>query len=394
MVNSVFIQKTTVSKCADIMNSTNRVLYVFNEAGFFLSHRLPVARAAVSEGYEVHVAVPNGKDVERIRNEGFFCHLIPLNRRGSHLWQELKTVLALFRLYKSLKPNLVEHATIKPVIYGNTAARLARVKCVVNWMTGLGYVFISTSTKGALLRKAVLFAYKLVLGHPNKRVIFENPDDRASFISKKIVKLDATVLIKGAGVDTKEFFQSPEETGTPFVVLASRMLWDKGVAEFVDAARSLREASVKARFVLVGDSDPGNPASVSRKQLEEWNKSGVVEWWGRRNDIPNIFAKSHIVCLPSYREGLPKVLIEAAACARPIVTTDTPGCREIVKHGENGLLVPVRDAAALARALRKLIEDPFLRKRMGEKGRALAVADFSVEQVVNETITVYKELLA
>jgi len=177
------------------------------------------------------------------------------------------------------------------------------------------------------------------------------------------------------------------------VVLASRMLWDKGVEEFVNAAGSLQKKGVKAKFVLVGDADSGNPTAVPEAQLQIWNSSGIVEWWGQHNDMPAVFARAHIVCLPSYREGLPKVLIEAAASGRAIVTTDVPGCREIVRHGENGLLVPVRDSKALADALRILIEDPALRAKMGDRGRKIAVAEFSKEQVIKETLSVYHELL-
>jgi glycosyltransferase involved in cell wall biosynthesis len=177
------------------------------------------------------------------------------------------------------------------------------------------------------------------------------------------------------------------------VVLAARMLRDKGVIEFVEAARSLRTAGVQARFVLVGETDQGNPTAISVEQLRHWADSGDVEWWGQRNNMQEVLAQSHIVCLPSLREGVPKVLIEAAACGRAIVTTDAPGCREIVRHGDNGLLVPVRNSKALADALRILILNPDIRANMGRKGREIAVQEFSMERVVNETLTVYRELL-
>lgn len=370
-----------------------RILYVVNDANFFLSHRLPLALAAQGEGFDVHVATPLSDDVEKIRTAGFAFHAIPLTRRGAHMGEELASVIALYSLYRRIKPDLVHLVTIKPVLYGGIAARLASVPAVVSAVTGLGYVFIAQGLKASLLRTAVKGTYRFALGYANGRVIFQNPDDRSSFLMSRLVDARQTVLIKGSGVDMAQFSPAPEPPGAPLVVFAARMLWDKGVGEFVDAARWLCDRGIKARFALVGDTDSGNPAAVPKSQLEGWQQSGVVEWWGQHANMPMIFAKAHIVCLPSYREGLPKVLIEAAASGLPIVTTDVPGCREIVRHSENGLLVPVRDVVALAETLRRLIEDAELRRRMGAKGREIAVAEFSVERVVRETLDVYWQLL-
>lgn len=372
-----------------------RILYIVNDANFFLSHRLPLALAAQGDGFDIHVATPLSDDVEKIRAAGFRFHPIPLTRRGARLGEELASVIALYRLYRKVKPDLVHLVTIKPVLYGGIAARLAGVPAVVSAVTGLGYVFIARGFKASLLRTAVKGAYRFALGHANGRVIFQNPDDRSSFLKARLVDSRQTVLIKGSGVDMTQFSPSPEPPGVPLVVFAARMLWDKGVGEFVDAARWLCGMGIKSRFALVGDTDSGNPAAVPKSQLESWQQSGVVEWWGQYTNMPMVFAQSHIVALPSaYGEGVPKVLIEAAASGRPIVTTDTPGCREIVQHGENGLLVPVRDVAALTEALRRLLEDAELRRRMGAKGREIAVAEFSVERVVSETLDVYRELLS
>ncbi len=370
-----------------------RILYVVNDANFFLSHRLPLALAAQGEGFDVHVATPLSDDAEKILAVGFTFHPIPLTRRGVHLGEELASVVALYRLYRKVKPDLVHLVTIKPVLYGGIAARLAGVPAVVSAVTGLGYVFIARGFKASLLRMIVKGAYRFALGHANGRVIFQNPDDRSSFLMSRLVDARQTVLIKGSGVDMAQFSPVPEPPGLPLVVFAARMLWDKGVGEFVDAARQLCDRGIKARFALVGDTDSGNPAAVPKSQLESWQQSDVVEWWGQHANMPMVFAKAHIVCLPSYREGLPKVLIEAAASGLPIVATDVPGCREIVRDGENGFLVPVRDATALAEALRRLIEDAELRRRMGAKGREIAMAEFSVERVVSETLDVYRQLL-
>lgn len=371
-----------------------KLLFVVNDAAYFLSHRLPVAQAAQEVGFEVHVATPEGPATSAIVDEGLTYHPVPLTRKGVNPWQELGSIVALVCLYRKLQPDIVHHVTIKPVLYGGIAARLARVPAVVNAVTGLGYVFIARGFKSSLLRSAVKLGYKVALGHRNQRVIFQNPDDSALFLDAGIVTIRDTVLIKGSGVDTSIFTPLPEVRGTPLVVLASRMLWDKGVGEFVEAASMLRAKGVHARFALVGDTDPGNPSAIPVSQLDAWRKSGVVEWWGRCDDMPTVFAQSHVVCLPSaYGEGVPKVLIEAAACGRAIVTTDTPGCREIVRHGKNGLLVPVRNSKALADALQKLIENPELRARMGKRGREIAVTEFAQERVVDETLRVYQELL-
>ncbi len=303
------------------------------------------------------------------------------------------SLFALYRLYNSLRPDLVHHVTIKPVLYGGTMARLARVPAVVNVVTGLGYVFISRGLKGWLLRNSVKLVYRLALNHPNSRVVFQNPDDRETFVRNGLVDASAAVLIKGSGVDVNEFSPTPEPLGRPLVLLASRLLWDKGVGEYVEAARRLREEGVKARFVLVGDSDFGNPAMVMKGQLEAWHRSGIVEWWGHRDNMSAVFAQAHVVCLPSYREGLPKVLIEGAACGRPIVATDVAGCREIVHDEHNGLLVRPRDAVALADALRRLIENPSDRQRMGLRGREIVMTEFSLAKVIGDTLAVYRELL-
>jgi glycosyltransferase involved in cell wall biosynthesis len=373
---------------------SRRLLYLVNDPAFFLSHRLPLAQKALRCGYDVHVATPEGKGVERIKREGFEFHEIPLLRKSTNAWNEINTVRALFKLYSELRPDIVHHVTIKPVLYGGLAARLAQVPAVVSAVTGLGYVFLAEGLRASLLRAGVKRAYRLALNHRNSRVIFQNPDDRLEFLRNDLVDEAKTVIIKGSGVDMERFVPQPEPEGTPLILLASRMLSDKGILEFVEAARIIRQEGIKARFVLVGDTDLGNPAGVPVETLKEWGREGIVEWWGRKKDMEKVFSQAHIVCLPSYREGVPKVLIEAAACGKPIVTTDVPGCREIVKHELNGLLVPVKDGIELARALKTLIQKADLRRQLGQNGRKLAVADFSEEQVIHETLSVYDDLLS
>ncbi|MFQ5773404.1 MAG: glycosyltransferase family 4 protein [Kiloniellaceae bacterium] len=369
------------------------LLLTINDAGFFLSHRLPIAQAAAAAGYRVHVAAARSPAAETIAAHGLVFHPLPLSRRGLGPWREVRTFWSIYRLYRSLAPDLVHQVTVKPVLYGGLAARLAGVPAVVNAVSGLGYVFVDRGWKAGVLRSAIKAAYRIALAQRNGRVIFQNLDDREEFAAQGLVNPDASVLIKGSGVDLARFAPKPEPEGVPLVMLASRMLRDKGVGEFVEAARVLRKKGARARFVLVGDTDAGNPAAIARDRLKAWRREGVVEWWGHREDMPGVLAQAHVVCLPSYREGLPKILIEAAACGRPIVASDVPGCREIARAGDNALSVPIRDAEALARAIERLIADPDLRRRMGARGRSIAEAEFSVARVVRETLAVYNALL-
>lgn len=382
-------------------NEPPRFLYVVNEAHFFLSHRLPMARAARSLGYEIHVAAPTDHvwapanfNVRELTDAGFHYHPIPLVRRGQNPVEDLVTFAALWRLYRRVRPTLVHNMTIKPVIYGGLAARLLRVPAVVSLVTGLGHIFIADGVRAALLRRTVLEAYRQALRHSNARVVFQNPNDRDIFVDTGVAERAQTCVIRGSGVALDAFVPTDEPPTPITVILPARLIWEKGVAEFVAAARELRSRSSVLRFVLVGDTQASNPRSVPASQLEVWVDEGIIEWWGRCTDMPAVYAKAHIVCLPSrYGEGVPKALMEAAACSRPIVTTDIPGCREVVRHGENGLLVPPGDVDALISALATLSLEPALRRQFGQRARQIAVSQFSEESVERQTLAVYSELL-
>ncbi len=374
--------------------SPDRILYVVNDAPFFLSHRLPVARAAHQAGWEVHVATPPSDAAAVITANGFSFHPISMTRKGTNPPAELRSIASLFRLYRRVRPRLVHHVTMKPVLYGGIAARLARVPGVVGALTGLGHVFTADTAGSAVLRSLMKSGLRAALSHPNQMIILQNPDDRSMLIASNIIAPEETTLIPGSGVDMEVFHPSAEPAGPVLVVLPSRMLWSKGIAEFVDAARMLRDAGSSARFALVGDTDPDNPAAVPTARLADWHGSGVVEWWGYQRDMPAVFRQAHVVCLPSfYGEGVPKSLIEAAASGKPIVSTNAPGCREIVRDGENGLLVPIRDSRALADALETLIDSEDLRRRMGARSRDIAVTGFAVERIIAQTLAVYERLL-
>lgn len=372
-----------------------RLLYLVNIPRFFVSHRLPLALAARDAGYEVHVATAgdDAANIAAIHAAGLPFHPLPLRQHGTNPLQEAAAFSAIWKLYRALKPDIVHQVTIKAVLYGGAAARLARVPAVVNAVTGLGYVFTETGARAALLRAGSRAAYRLAFGHPNSLTIFQNPDDLAQFVAHKLLPPERAVLIKGSGVDLDEFQPLPEPDGAPVVLYAGRLLWLKGVGEFVEAARLLRAEGVSARFVMVGYGEPGNPINVPPETLAAWEAEGAVELWGRRSDMPQVYAQVHIVCLPSYREGIPRVLIEAGACGRAVVAADVSGSRDIVRDGQNGLLVPPRDAPALAAALRRLIEDGALRRRLGARGRAIVSAEYSFDRVAAETLAVYARLL-
>ena len=371
-----------------------KLLFLVTEDWYFCSHRLPLARAAKAAGYEVVVATRIGRHADAISGEGFKLIPIGLRRRSHNPLRELAAILEIAGIYRRERPDLVHHVALKPVLYGSLAARLARVPAVVNALAGLGFVFASASLRARLLRPWVVGALRLLLDADGARLIVQNPDDRRMLVDHGVVAAARVRLIRGSGVDIRRFAPTPEPVGTPLVMLPGRLLWDKGVGEFVAAARLLKERGVAARFVLVGDGDPENPAAIPDEVLQAWRQDGVVECWGRREDMPEVLGSSHIVCLPSYREGLPKALLEAAACGRPIVATDVPGCREIVIDGSNGLLVPPRDAPALAAAIVRLLAQAKLRAEMGRRGRELVELEFSEEIVVAQTLAVYRELAA
>lgn len=363
-----------------------RLLFLVAEDWYFCSHRLPIARAAKQAGYDVAVACRVRDHAAAIEREGIALHpLKHLSRSSRHPLREAKALAEITALYRRLRPDIVHHVALKPVIYGSIAARRAGVPAVVNAMAGLGYVFSSDDLKARLARPLVTAAFRLLLERPGSRVIVQNHDDEAH------IGVRNAVVIPGSGVDLDDFVPSAEPQGAPLVVLPARMLRDKGVVEFVEAARRLRAEGIEARFALVGAPDEHNPAYIPESQLRAWQSEGAVEWWGWRDDMAAVFRESAVVCLPSWREGLPKALIEAAAAGRPIVTCDVPGCRDVVREGENGLLVPARDAGALAAALRKLIQNEALRREMGRKGRERA-AQFSTTMVVGHTLELYAAL--
>jgi glycosyltransferase involved in cell wall biosynthesis len=377
-------------------SNQQRVMFVVTEDWYFVSHRLPLARAARDAGYEVLVATRLGDKAEIIRREGFAAiDLTKMRRTGRNPLKELSAIAELVGLYRAHRPDIVHHIAMKPVLYGSIAARIAGVRSVVNNLAGLGFVFSSRSLKARVLRPAIRRLLALALNRPRILTIVQNTDDARVMTDAIGVAPSHLRLIKGSGVDPALYPTNHQNDQPPLVVLASRMIRDKGVADFAAAAAQLRrEGKSEARFVLLGAPDGGNPQAIPQSELEAYHRDGIVEWWGHRDDMPGILARTAIVCLPTtYGEGIPKILIEAAAAGCAIVAYDVAGCREIVAHGDNGLLVWPGDIAGLAAAIGELLAAPERRAAMGVRGRARVEAEFAQDRILAQTLATYAEVV-
>lgn len=366
-----------------------KIILLANTDWYLYNFRLRLAQALRERGDAVMLVSPEGRYSKVLQREGYEWRAFDLSRRGMNPLIEARAIRQLVRIYRAEKPDMVQHFTIKCVLYGSLAARIAGVGKVVNSITGLGYMFYQNNIFTVLLRPLIVWFYRYVLR--GTRVIFQNTNDMATFSQLGIIRDVQKYLIAGSGVDVKRFVPSDEPFKPKLVMLPARMLWDKGVREFVEAARLLKKNGIQARFALAGDTDAGNPMAIPMKKLQEWQEEEVVEWWGWQDEMVSIYQKADIVCLPSYHEGLAKTLIEGAACGCALVATDIPGCREVVQDGVNGLLVPPRDSQALAEALEKLLKDDALRTQMGQASRRLAEERFSVEIVNRATLKVYDD---
>ena len=375
-----------------------RLMLVVTDDWYLWSHRIGLAEAARDAGYEVTVVTSVREHGERIRALGLALVPVDFARGRLSPWANLRTVRALCGIYGRWEPHLVHHVAIKPIVLGSLAAAMARVRvpAVVNALAGLGTALISDHVEARLARPALRSALAWAMRRPRSRTIVQNAEN-AKFVESLGVRRERISLVRGAGVDVRTFRPRPEPEGPIRVTMVSRLLWDKGVREFFEAATLVRRVREDIVFSLVGAPDEGNPTSVLREQLRSWTADGdgAVEWWGHREDVADVLAGSHIAVLPTYYgEGVPKTLLEAAACGRPIVATDVPGCRTVVRHGRNGLLVPARDARALADAAMALADDPARRAAMGMEGRRRAETEFASDRIHAETLEVYERALA
>ena len=375
-----------------------RLMLVVTDDWYLWSHRIGLAEAARDAGYEVTVVTSVREHGERIRALGLALVPVDFARGRLSPWANLCTVRALCGIYRRWEPHLIHHVAIKPIVLGSLAAAMARVRvpAVVNALAGLGTALISDHVEARLARPALRSALAWAMRRPRSRTIVQNAEN-AKFVESLGVRRERISLVRGAGVDVRTFRPRPEPEGPIRVTMVSRLLWDKGVREFFEAATLVRRVREDIVFSLVGAPDEGNPTSVLREQLRSWTADGdgAVEWWGHREDVADVLAGSHIAVLPTYYgEGVPKTLLEAAACGRPIVATDVPGCRTVVRHGRNGLLVPARDARALADAAMALADDPARRAAMGMEGRRRAETEFASDRIHAETLEVYERALA
>ena len=368
-----------------------RLVYVVTEDWYFWSHRLDLARAAREAGYEVIVATRVTDHGERIRGEGFQLEPLEMVRRSRNPFREVMAIAELVRLYRRVRPDVVHHVAMKPILYGSLAAWCTRAPAVINAFAGLGYAFMNE--RNGLVRWCVKTALRIVLRLGHSVVLVQNRDDQDRLVGAGVVPASRTRLIAGSGIDVALYSLQPQPSGISVVVLPARMLWDKGIGEFVEAARWLKQKGVHARFILVGRRDEHNPAAIPESRLKEWVQEGVVEWWGHREDMPAVYAAAMLVVLPSYREGLPKVLLEAAACGKAIVTTDVPGCREIVRDRFNGLLVAPRDSMALAAAIEELLSNQEAREVMGQRSRTRVMAEWSGPRITEQVLGLYRDMV-
>lgn len=372
-----------------------RMIFLLNDAKFLLSHRLEFASAMRDAAYEMHIicACKEPDIIDFFAAEKFYFHPLSITRSGLNPFKELFAFISIYRLFRKIKPDIVYTVSIKAVIYGGLIARITGIKAVLVTISGLGYVFINKSIKARLFQKLSLFFYKIAFRHKNIKVIFQNRDDMGYFLSIPVIEKDKALLIKGVGVNLTEFHPSSDEPEEPIrVAMVARLLRDKGVYEFIEAAKIIKARNYNITMQLVGEIDPQNPASLTTAEIESLVAEKVVVWDGHSNEIANIYRKSHIACLPSYREGLPKSLMEALACGLPIVTTDVPGCREIICDGTNGIIVPAQDGEAIAEAIIKLAKNPVMRQSMRIASRAIAENEYNVHKITEQMLRIANEL--
>lgn len=371
------------------------LLFVIAEDYGLFTHRIDLARRAKKEGYRVGIATRISQYGDAIQKEGFELYpLKELKRGGFSLFQDIKATRELYILYKRLKPTIVHQVAMKPVLYGTIAAYFAKIPYIVNALGGLGYLFISESLKAYSIRLILKNLFKALFFKKNVALILQNQDDIDTL--KGVINPSRIYLIRGSGVDVKRFTpgiqKRTRKKETVTVLMLSRLLWDKGVGELYEAARILRTKDIPVEIIVAGDVDLENPASVTSEILEVWKKEGFIKFIGEAADIMPLLKEADIGILPSYREGLPKALLEQGAMGLPLITTDVPGCREVVIDDFNGVLVPVKNAEALVNAIEKMVLDVSLRQVMGKASRQLIEKNFSVDKINQAILDVYKNI--
>ena len=368
--------------------------FVVNEDWAFVSHFFERAVAAQAAGYSVGISAHCGEKQSLLKGAGFTLYPHNISRSGTNPFIEIRNLLAMVKVFRESQPDIIHLIALKPIVIGAIAARIYGKAQVVCAPIGMGYLFSSSDRKARFLQPVIRFMLRRILSLRNTQVIIENDEDCESLISGKFVEKSNIQVIKGAGVDLSLYKATPENLDTQIVTLFARILRDKGVLDYVEAANIVHTQFPNAVFQLVGDCDPANPTSFGENEVRSWETVGAIKWLGYRTDVPELLAASNIVCLPSYREGLPKTLIEACAAQRAIVATDVTGCREVVAHESNGLLAPVRNPQKLAEAISQLLRDPIQRTAFAKNGRDRAETEFASSIVIQQTLAVYEKVIS
>lgn len=375
------------------MSSKRKLFIVVNVDWFFLSHRLPIAKAAQKNGYDVTILTQNTGRFDEIKKEGLDVVDVPFRRSGTNILNELRVIYSLKKEFKERKPDVIHNVAMKASIYGSIAGKWAKTGKVINAISGLGFVF--SNEKAGLLKKVLLRMMDFAFKSSRVYFIFQNPDDYRLFHENGFASESNSIIIKGSGIDLNEFkFCVPPQDDKLVIVLVARMLEDKGIREFKEASNFLRsEYEQKIKWILVGPVDKENPSTLTENELYEMAVPNYFEWVGYQKNIDDFYRESDIVAFPSYREGLPKSLIEACAIGRPIVTTDAPGCKECVDDGINGYLVPIGNSKDLADKIKILIDDEEIRVDFGKRSRVKAENEFSIDNVVERTLKLYSDVV-
>ena len=374
-----------------------KIFFFVNSLSFFISHRIEIALAAKLKGFDVNVVFgdlgsANLKILSRKYDIDFLK--IPLNRKSQSLLREFYTFLFISKLLIQYKPDIIHLITIKPYLYGGIAARIFKIPCVVSSVSGLGTLFINKTLKNYILFFFLKPFLKFAFNHSNQKIIFHNSSDLNLLLNQNILYQSKAVILKGSGVKLDLFTDLNDPPGIITVCFAARLIREKGIYDFISAAQLLVKKKIKVRFWIAGSSDSNSPTALNSNEIKKIKKNKFIEFLGYQNDIPKLYSKSHIICLPSYMEGFPKSLIEAAAAGRAVVTTNTPGCRDAIIPYKTGLLVPVNRPIDLAKAIEWLIKNPKDRIIMGRKGRALAEKEFKIENIIRRHLEIYRELLS
>jgi len=375
------------------MNNKIKICFVTNGHKFTAKHRLPLIRVLIKKGYNVSCIAPLGSEAyEYFNNQGFNCHSVFMSRKGMNIIHEIKSLFSISSKYREIRPHIVVHATIKPVLYGTFIAYYYNKLKVVNLITGLGFTFSHGSLQTKFLRYFILFIYKIIFGYKKQKVVFQNKKDRLTLLRYSCLKSNNVNLIPSSGADPYQFTLKPILLKQINIMLISRMIYGKGILSFVKAAKIVKDKKQNIKFILVGPLDIESTDFVPSSVLNEWQNEGIVEWWGEKDDMASVYEQAAIVVLPTtYGEGVPKTLLEASLCGRPVITTNISGCRDAVINGESGYLIPPNDPNVLAEKINYLINNPNKISKMGLAGRDYVIKNFSTDVIIPQLVNVIEQ---